>query len=55
MHGERNVTVTVFLHPMLPDFRKSIALWKVRRLRPFACWKQKHIEEDEDAALVEWY
>jgi hypothetical protein len=25
----------VFFHPMLPDFRKSNALWQVPRLRPF--------------------
>jgi hypothetical protein len=31
----RPKTVEVFSYPMLPNYRKRIAFWKVPRLRPF--------------------
>ena len=43
----------VLFYPMLPDFRKSIAFWKVPRLRAFVL--QQHIDEEKYAAVVELY
>jgi hypothetical protein len=40
---------------MLPDFRKNIAVWKVRTLGPFVILIGEHADEDEYGALVEWY
>jgi hypothetical protein len=47
--------VKVLLYPLLPDFRNSIALWKVPRLRLLSFCQDKCVDEDEYGALMEWY
>ena len=39
---------------MLPAFRKSLAFWKVPRLRPFVFLVRAAVDEDECGGLVEW-
>jgi hypothetical protein len=46
--------VEVFSYPMLLVFRKSLAFWKVPRLRPFVFLVKAIVDEDECGGLAEW-
>jgi hypothetical protein len=45
--------VEILSYAVLPDFLKSIVLWKVPRLRAFVPPIRAKSREDEDIALVE--